>query len=272
MYELDAERFWRIASILVSMRNAYQMLLQNNPPEKINELKREGVEQILLDVFALRNDLAQMGLNLSCISLDRLLQIMRRPHKPLEVPGNYVDAIGYWSMKEEEGAIGEFLQRVQDEMRGRKFISLDLIEAVIIKENENWLDKSVFDCFPLIREDAEQASKSLALGLYTASVFHMMRMMEGAVQVIAKRLGVSGVERVWGVLLSDIGKKIEAMPKGEERSLWSQSHSLLYHVKEAWRNDTMHPKKTYTQAEAFTIRNALNSYFSNLANLLLLFP
>ena len=95
-------------------------------------------------------------------------------------------------------------------------------------------------------DDISECGKCLAVGRYTAAVFHLMRAMEAAVQKISGRLNIRKIERAWGPLLSDIHKKIEAMPKGDERDEWSQVHANLYHVKQAWRNDTMHPKATYT--------------------------
>jgi hypothetical protein len=94
-----------------------------------------------------------------------------------------------------------------------------------------------------------------------------MRAMELAVQRLAGHLGVKMVEKVWGNLLADISKAIEAMPKGAARDAWSASHSHLYHVKQAWRNDTMHPKTTYTEAQAETVFEAVKSFMVHLAPL-----
>lgn len=99
-------------------------------------------------------------------------------------------------------------------------------------------------------------------------VFHLMRAMEAAVKALALRVGAAHVEKEWGKLLSDISTAIEAMPKGAERDRWSESHSHLYHVKQAWRNDTMHPKKTYTEEEARTVYQAVRSFMTHLASLL----
>jgi hypothetical protein len=60
-------------------------------------------------------------------------------------------------------------------------------------------------------------------------------------------LGIPNPDREWGKLLSDIVKKIEAMPKGDDCNRWSESHTHLYHVRHAWRNDTMHPKQPTRQ-------------------------
>jgi hypothetical protein len=56
----------------------------------------------------------------------------------------------------------------------------------------------------------------------------------------------NNVDLEWGKILSNMSPPIEAMPKGNEKKEWSAAFTLLMHVKQAWRNPTMHPKQTYT--------------------------
>ncbi|MBS0234399.1 MAG: hypothetical protein JSR99_13050 [Proteobacteria bacterium] len=116
--------------------------------------------------------------------------------------------------------------------------------------------------------DLESASRCLALEQGTASVLHLMRAMESAVQKLAAKLGVGKVEKEWGKLLSDIGGKIELMPKGDSRDGWSEVHANLYHVKQAWRNKTMHPLEKYTPDEASEVFEACKVFMRHLAALL----
>lgn len=125
----------------------------------------------------------------------------------------------------------------------------------------------VSDTFPLSSDDISESAKCLALERWTAAVFHLMRAMESTVQRLASCIGVVNVDREWGKLLSDISKKIEEMPKSGRRNQWSQSHAHLYHVKQAWRNDTMHPKATYTEEQASEVFTAVGSFMRHLAPL-----
>lgn len=134
-------------------------------------------------------------------------------------------------------------------------------------ENDPLFGTEVETAFPLAAEDIAGAGQALGFGLNTACVFHLMRAMERAVQMVAAQLGINHVERVWGNLLSDIGKAIEVLPKGAAKDQWSQVHVHLYHVKQAWRNDTMHPKKTYSEVEAKDVFDAVGSFMRHLAPL-----
>ena len=107
------------------------------------------------------------------------------------------------------------------------------------------------------------------LGRYTASVFHLMRAME----IVVSSLGVKTVidknntDLEWGKILSNLKTPIEAMPKGKEKDDWSAALTLLVHVKQAWRNPTMHPKKTYTEEHAKEIFFATRSFMISLSAL-----
>jgi hypothetical protein len=118
-----------------------------------------------------------------------------------------------------------------------------------------------------MEEDLDEACNCLALARATACVFHLMRAMEEAVKILGTKLGVTNVEKEWGKILSDIGAKIEAMPKGQSRDEWSACHVNLYHVKQAWRNSTMHPKETYTTEQAKEVLDAVFAFLKQLATL-----
>ena len=117
-------------------------------------------------------------------------------------------------------------------------------------------------------EDIKEAGKCLALGRSTAAVFHLSRSMEAAVQALSGKLGITNLDRVWGALLSDMKAKIDVFPAGELKNRWSENHSLLYHVKQAWRNDVMHPKAMYTDEEALEVFQAMRSFMRNLVPLI----
>ena len=137
--------------------------------------------------------------------------------------------------------------------------------ADFIKSDDPPYGREVDDAFPKAASEISEAAKCLAFNRPTACVFHLMRAMELAVQKLAERLGKTNIEKEWGKLLSDIAKEIEAMPKGTGRDEWSTIHTHLYHVKQAWRNDTMHPKTTYTEAEAEGVFAAVKTFMIELA-------
>ena len=155
--------------------------------------------------------------------------------------------------------------RIYDELSLKHFFVLGAAESQMYKGD--YFTHEILAAFPSTTEDLEEACKCIAFGRYTASVFHLMRAMEFAVQALASELKIANVARDWGKLLSDMSKQIEPMPKSPERDRWSESHSHLYHVKQAWRNDVMHPKATYTEEQAEDVIRAVRSFMKHLAPL-----
>lgn len=161
--------------------------------------------------------------------------------------------------------------RFEDRLKTEWYFHVPAADRPYCGEKELFGDK-VTKKFPKALEDIEEAGTCLALGRGTACVFHLMRAMEVVVQRLSTKLGIPNPDREWGKLLSDMGKAIDAMPITPEaakrkRNKWSEAHTHLYHVKQAWRNETMHPKKTYTQEQAREVFSASRVFMNHLAGL-----
>jgi hypothetical protein len=109
-----------------------------------------------------------------------------------------------------------------------------------------------------------------ALGRPTASVFHLMRVMERGLQQFGKTIGVLFADdKNWQNILDEINKKIKAMDhKLPETKNYAALASYLYNVKIAWRNEVMHPKQTYTLDEAKKIFDCVDVFLRELATIL----
>jgi hypothetical protein len=131
--------------------------------------------------------------------------------------------------------------------------------------------QEVADKFPKSVEDIQEAAKCFALARYTATVFHLMRVMEGATQYLGKRLGISLVgEKNWHNILDEVDKAIKAHPaknsyQKAKRNKLAEASAHLRMVKDAWRNDVMHPKETYTEDEADRVFRNVKDFMVHLA-------
>jgi hypothetical protein len=163
-------------------------------------------------------------------------------------------------------AIESLIDRIVDVLEEEKFLH---IPSTLVKlyRGKSLFGETVETKFQPASEDIENAGRCLAVSQETAAVFHLMRAMECAVGMLATKLVIPHPDREWGKLLSDIHKKIEEMPKGDLRDSWSECHANLYHLKQAWRNKTMHPKATYTPEQAKEVFEATRVFMSQLATL-----
>lgn len=132
--------------------------------------------------------------------------------------------------------------------------------AVILKRwKSDWGD--VIGVFPEAVEDVRAATDLWALGHYTASVFHTMRLLEYGLCALARDLGVNHANQNW----QNIIEQIEAVIKQQQRTLargesrnkrlqfLSEAAKEFMYFKDGWRNYVSHNKKPYTEAEARSV-------------------
>lgn len=164
----------------------------------------------------------------------------------------------------------QLYDRLRDHLDGQHFLLVELPE--FYWQNEPLFGSKISDAFGSeAAEDISEGGKCYALGRYTAGVFHLMRAMEKAVQMLADHLGATVKDRhgtflTWGVILQNMSDKVKALDKNGAKD-WSEVLTLLFHVKEAWRSETMHPKRTYTPEQAREVFDASRSFMRRLATL-----
>jgi hypothetical protein len=100
-----------------------------------------------------------------------------------------------------------------------------------------------------------------------------MRAMEVVVRKYASRFNLpTDLNVTWVVLAGNMASKIDTWPKKGARNIlkrekWSNAVSLLRHVGLAWRNPTMHPKKTYTRPQALDAYAAVRTFMIYLTEI-----
>jgi hypothetical protein len=120
--------------------------------------------------------------------------------------------------------------------------------------------------FSRCQYDIEESGNCYAAGRGTACAFHLMRVMEIAVQEFGA-LGIALTnEKNWQNILDEINKAIKGLPRKDTRTIaLSQAAAHLYNVKVAWRNPTMHPKITYALEEAADLISTVKAFLNELA-------
>jgi hypothetical protein len=125
--------------------------------------------------------------------------------------------------------------------------------------------------------ELDEAGKCLALGRSTASVFHLMRLLEIGIRATARCLQIPDplkpAERNWAIILKHIWENgIEkkwptaAARMSGDGALFESIHATLDAVKNPWRNETMHVEKKYTDDEAEHIFIAVKGFMKTLAS------
>lgn len=165
--------------------------------------------------------------------------------------------------------VAELYNRLRDALEERLFVAVPTGMADLYRQQTPLFGEKVDDAFPLSSEDISEAGKCLALGRYTAAVFHLMRVVELGVRHFGDKLGITlTTEKNWQPILDEINKAIKAMDhKLPQTKAYAATSAHLYNVKIAWRNEVMHPKQTYTEEEARAVFTATRTFIRDLASM-----
>jgi hypothetical protein len=160
--------------------------------------------------------------------------------------------------------------RILEDLENRFFLSIPDDNVAFYRPSEPLFGSEVEAKFPMMSEDISEAGKCLALNRPTASVFHLMRLAEIAVQRFGDKLGVAlATEKNWQNVLDEINKAIKALDqKAPITKAYAEAAAHLYNVKICWRNEVMHPKQTYTPEEARAVFDAARIFIRDLAGIL----
>jgi len=124
--------------------------------------------------------------------------------------------------------------------------------------------------------DLEEACKCLAMARSTASVFHLMRIMEVLLRAIHACLGLpspSGSDKNWGSMLQAIKATMTARNSNAnagwaagDRQFFEDLYASIDAVRVAWRNTTMHIERRYDNDEAHHLLQVVKALSKKLAN------
>jgi hypothetical protein len=165
------------------------------------------------------------------------------------------------------GAGIQLIQRLPDELQARLFLAIPSHKMPYYIEDTLLFGQKVADKFPNNVSDIAEAGKCFSMGRHTACVFHLMRIMEVAVQRFGTELGVTLTNELnWQNILDRLNPLIKGMDHRDPRTkVYAAIQTHLYNVKIAWRNEVMHPKATYDEEEATALIGAVRTFLSDLA-------
>jgi hypothetical protein len=160
--------------------------------------------------------------------------------------------------------------RINDEMELVVGWTLTASEAALYEQKEPLFGQAVFDRFESARVDIEEAGRCLAFNRGTATVMHLMRVMEVGLKAIARPLGIPYAPS-WEGYLRQISDRMSSPTKKKPRQ-WRKIEPFfrdvsgdLLTIKHAWRNPSMHVVRRYSPEEADEILRAVRRFMQRLA-------
>jgi len=173
--------------------------------------------------------------------------------------------------------IDQIQKLMQKEMGGKVFLYIPRgrVRFFPLMNAPHLFGEKVSVAFPSASYDISEAGACLGLVRPTASVFHLMRVLEAGLSALGKVFGVSLEHTNWGHALDQIESKIRNMRMDpswkavsgyrEQQEYYAQAASHLGILKDAWRNYTMHSHGECTLDEAEQIFDNVKSFMRKLA-------
>jgi hypothetical protein len=162
--------------------------------------------------------------------------------------------------------------RVSDSLSVRVFIEIKENDKILFNKSEDIFGEFMNIKFPSSVSDVSEASACLALGRYTASIFHLMRAMEASIPILSRFIGSNYLSErneilSWGILISNIKVNIDKLPKSALQDDLYKIHALLHSFNRAFRVKAAHPGELYDEDEARTVFSTVRNYFQELSDL-----
>lgn len=250
MLQISGGDILGLCTHLLDLRAAVQLSIVD---ERFSDREEEQYRIFLEECDGFESECRRIGLPITASGLSRLKA-----------------AIGYEGRFFLKTRIDSLREVFLDEVWDLKFLLVPK-EVVVYPAGEP-LGREVALRFPQFTEDLDEAAKCLALGMGTATVFHLMRVMELAVRLLGRRLRVKiDVENEsWYQITQHAERGIKSLPAKtpKQKKLKEQLGSAVAHlnaVRIAWRNNVMHPKATYTPEESRVIFSHVGLFIKTLA-------
>lgn len=140
-------------------------------------------------------------------------------------------------------------------------------------DRQNPFGDAVASAFPSTSFDAAEAGRCFTFGRFTACVFHLMRVLEIGLCVLAKRFEIPSDHTNWQNIIEGIEKAVRNMASDpskpfdwkDQQEFFSQAASHFMVAKDAWRNYTAHVRGKYTDEEAETLMINVRAFMQRLA-------
>lgn len=140
----------------------------------------------------------------------------------------------------------------------------------------------IWQRFPVVEQDSRHAAECYSVEQNTACIFHLMRVTEYGLRHIAKKVGVKLTDKgkpqpieyaTWDKVIAEIKKQITAAralshgpKKNKKLQFYSDAAENLTYVRDVWRNEISHTRKSYNEAEALGVLTRVRDFMALLAS------
>lgn len=277
---LDSRRLWSLWDLMIDfhLRSFIDALADLN-------IAQTRARMAVPDEFVSSEQLALIGDSLArikseCVNLDLPISKVRLGRLGMLFAPSACSTNGCLSHE-----IDELFNAIEIDARGQYFCHYrsDRVPFLLKIETE-W--SAAFDAFPYVKAEIIAGVDCYALGHNTACVFHMARVGEMGLRLIAQERGIKALKgkkgvpipvewATWGQVFGAMEptiREIKQKPNGAQRDaalkFYETIVSDLHAIQSLYRDQTMHLREDYDDGQAqsamFRVRELMNTLASKL--------
>ena len=230
----------------------------------VREVDAKAKDKALKSLTSIEGEFRKIGLKITADTVIELTEELKSTtlNRNLQWLHGQIEAIERLSYKE---------------LKNKFFLYIPPERAKFFPTNVNprVFGEPVDTAFPSAIYDIYESAMCLALARSSASVFHLMRVLEIGLTALGKVFGVSLAHTNWEPAIREIESKIREMHKEptwkalpdckEQQEFYSKAASNFAIFKDAWRNHAMHVRGKYTEDESEMIFLGVKSFMQKLA-------
>lgn len=138
-------------------------------------------------------------------------------------------------------------------------------------EKDDLFGQEVASAFPSSIDNIRNAGTCFAIEQWDACVFHLMRVLEHGIQVLATKFSVPFNNTSWNTIIEQIERGVRGMNSSfgadwkEQQKFCSAAASQFMFLKDAWRNHIMHLSDVYDEGKALSVFRHVKELMQTLA-------
>ena len=138
-------------------------------------------------------------------------------------------------------------------------------------EKDDLFGSAVSTAFPSSIDEIRSAGNCFAIEQWDACAFHLMRVLERGLGVLATKFKVPFEHTNWHNVIEQVEAAVRKMDSSfgadwkEQQKFYSQAASQFMFFKDAWRNHVMHARDVYDEGKALSIFNHVDEFMKALA-------
>jgi hypothetical protein len=171
-----------------------------------------------------------------------------------------------------QSALDGMMISLISELNAKRIFQLTGDNAKLYSESPvDLFGKDVSNAFPSAVDEIQEAGNCIALSRWPASAFHLMRVLERGLSVLAAKFEVSADHTNWHNIIEQIETRVRKIDPEwgsdwkDQQRFYSEAARHFMFLKDGWRNHVMHVREVYDEGRALSVWQHTKEFMQQIA-------